>query len=88
MRRNNLDISADLLTIANAGARKTHLVYKGNLNFKIVKKYLEQLMNNGLLDEKDGTYFTTNEGREYLERYRALSAVSPCEGFVPRIETS
>ncbi len=49
MRRNKLDISAELLYVAKNGARKTHLVYKANLNFVLIKKYLAKLTENGLL---------------------------------------
>ena len=37
MRRNDLDICADILKVSKAGAKKTHIVYRANLNFKIVK---------------------------------------------------
>ncbi|NQT09462.1 transcriptional regulator, partial [Candidatus Bathyarchaeota archaeon] len=40
MKRNNLDICADILRVSRGGAKKTHLVYKANLNFNIVKKYI------------------------------------------------
>ncbi len=49
MRRNDLDICADILTVARAGAKKTHIVYRANLNFKLVRKYLRRLIENGLL---------------------------------------
>lgn len=73
MKRNNLDICADLLQVARAGARKTHLVYQANLNFKIVKGYLAKLLESGFLtyDEK-GHYFTTEKGVEFLSRYDEL----------------
>jgi predicted transcriptional regulator len=73
MRRNDLQIQADLLTIADVGARKTELVYKGNLNFKIVKKYLRRLIDNGLLKETDGTFITTDEGRMFLTKFSELT---------------
>lgn len=72
MRRNDLDICADLLRIASAGAKKTHLVYKANLNFNIVKKYLNRLQNNELIENYEGQYFTTDKGIMFLENYRSL----------------
>lgn len=72
MRRNDLDISADLLRVANTGAKKTRLVYLGNLNFKIVKAYLKRLMDNGLLIKEGDRYFTTDIGREFLVTYQEI----------------
>jgi predicted transcriptional regulator len=42
MRRNDLEICADILRVARRGAKKTQIVYEANLNFKIVKKYPEE----------------------------------------------
>jgi predicted transcriptional regulator len=70
MRRNDLDICADLLKVAKNGAKKTQLVYKANLNFNIIKKYLERLTDNGLIESEKGRFFTTDKGAKYLEQYR------------------
>jgi len=77
VRRNDLDICADILQVARAGAKKTQIVYQANLNFKIVKGYLQRLIANGMLDpNQEGRLFvTTTAGVDFLERYRAL--VSP-----------
>jgi predicted transcriptional regulator len=77
VRRNDLDICADILQVARAGAKKTHIVYQANLNFKIVKGYLQRLIANGMLDPSpEGRLFvTTSVGVDFIERYRAL--VSP-----------
>ena len=75
MRRNDLDICADILKVSKAGAKKTHIVYRANLNFKIVKKYLSRLIDNGyLLDGSDsGVFVTTDRGSNFLEQYARLS---------------
>ncbi len=75
MRRNNLDICADLLQIARSGARKTHLVYQANLNFSIAGRYLERLVGDGLITIEKGHYFTTEKGVEFLNRYDELTNV-------------
>lgn len=74
MRRNDLDICADILKIAQTGAKKTQIVYQANLNFKIVKKYLDRLIDNGLLLNQDEArfYMTTHRGTDFLEQYREL----------------
>lgn len=79
MRRNDLDICADILRVARDGAKKTHLVYRANLNFKVVKRYLRRLMDTGFLESENGRYFTTEDGVRFLERYREF--VAPVKGF-------
>jgi len=71
MKRNNLDIEADILDLASQGIRKTHLVYGANLNFNIVKKYLERLFNKGCLKKEGPLYFTTEKGVEYMNLIEA-----------------
>ena len=75
MRRNDLDICADILKVSKAGAKKTHIVYRANLNFKIVKKYLSRLIDNGyLLDGSDsGVFVKTERGSDFLEQYARLT---------------
>ncbi len=74
MRRNDLDICADILQVAKTGAKKTQIVYQANLNFKIVKRYLNRLISTGMLStvEERRLYTTTNRGIEFLEQYRKL----------------
>ncbi len=74
MRRNDLDICADILQVAKAGAKKTQIVYQANLNFKIVKKYLSRLIDTGMLSDAQESrlYTTTNRGITFLEQYAEL----------------
>ena len=70
-RRNNVDIMADILRVAKSGAKKTWIVYRANLNFKIVKDYLSELIEKGLLavHKRSNLYRTTERGLEFLEQY-------------------
>lgn len=74
MRRNDLDICADILQVAKTGAKKTQIVYQANLNFKIVKRYLNRLITTGMLSkvEERRLYTTTNRGMRFLEQYNEL----------------
>ena len=72
-RRNNLDIMADMITVAKNGARKTQLVYKCNLNFSIVKRYISYLLASGLFYFNAPYYYSTEEGNVFLSRYKALN---------------
>ena len=73
MRRNDLDIMADILEIARLGAKKTWIVYKANLNFKIVKDYLANLMEKHLIEWDGKLYHTTDRGLGFLEEFRNFS---------------
>ncbi len=70
-RRNDLDIVADILGVARAraGAKKTQIVYGANLNFKIIKGYLERLIGNKMLRHDPPRYYVTKKGSDYLEAY-------------------
>jgi len=72
MRRNDLDICGEVLTVARGGARKTRIVYQANLNFRIVEKYLARLEGGDLLREDGGIYVTTDRGTSFLEQYSLL----------------
>jgi len=75
-RRNDLDICADILQVALDGAKKTEIVYKANLNFTILKKYLRRLIDKDLLQPtEDDQFITTLRGTRFLEKYYEL--VSP-----------
>lgn len=78
MKRNNLDICADILKVSRGGARKTHLVYRANLNFKIVKKYLDHLVDREFLDSDGGMFYLTEKGSQFIERYDSL--IGPSQG--------
>ena len=79
MRRNDLDICAEILNVAKSGARKTHIVYQANLNFKIVKRYLERLTNGGMLNSEESRFYTTEKGVDFLDNYKAL--ISPMKAL-------
>ncbi len=76
MRRNNMDISAELLYVAKNGARKTHLVYKANLNFALINKYLARLTENGLLESVNEIFYTTDKGTRFIDQYEILKPMS------------
>jgi len=74
-KRCDLEIKADLLYHAIEGARISRLVYRCNLNFKIIAPYLEELLKLGLLTMEGKAYKTTEEGRKALEIYETVMGV-------------
>ena len=78
-RRNSLEITAEILQIASKGAKKTHIVYKANLNHVILKNYLDRLEEQGLITRnvKLGNEFkTTQKELKFVQQYRNLQALA------------
>ncbi len=48
-RRGSLEIISDILKVCESEASKTSLVYKCNLNFKLISRYLQILTDSGLI---------------------------------------
>ena len=71
-KRTSLMVAYDILLVAIRGSNKTNLVYKCNLNFKIIKKWLARLMSKGLLEF---TPIPTNTWTTTLKGIRFMSAM-------------
>ena len=72
----DLEISANVLRVAREGAKKSHIVYKANLNFKIVNGYLTHLQETGLIFsplDNEHLFKTTAKGLEYIDEYTRLT---------------
>ncbi|MFH1102040.1 MAG: response regulator [Methanobacteriota archaeon] len=75
-RRDTLTIIANTLSASVNGISKTRLVYKTNLNFKSIKKYLVFLLTNSFLsvhtDDGKEVYKTTEKGLRLLKQLRDI----------------
>lgn len=73
--RGRLDIIADILDVARQGAKKTKIMYHANLSYKLLSKYLTEVIQAYLVrfDRKGRCYVLTSKGREFLERYKEYS---------------
>ena len=70
-----MEIAAGILEIAKNGSRKTRIMYLGNLSFDLLQKYLDMLVNLGLLEVRNGkdrVYAATEKGRMFLEDFNEL----------------
>ncbi len=73
--RGKLDIIADILQVVSQNPKKTHIMYKANLSYKVLKKYLRKLSEASLINyicEKQ-CYTLTVRGKNFLEAYREYS---------------
>ena len=75
-RRSDIEISADILKVAMNGAKKSHIVYRANLNFDVVKRYIKRLNDAGLINLPSiecRLFKTTSKGMEYISQYEHLN---------------
>jgi predicted transcriptional regulator len=79
-RRNNrgkIQIMGDVLALATAGIKKTHIMYRANMSYEQVLLYLSELIEKRFIaqdDSQDGVvYRTTDKGREFLIYYNRLT---------------
>ena len=68
--RGKIQIIADIIDLCTSSIRKTHIMYKGNLSYEQINRYLAELLIKNLLEQniEDGVavYRTTEKGRSYL----------------------
>jgi predicted transcriptional regulator len=70
-RRSQFQILKDILSLCLNGVRVTHLMYRANLSYSTLRRYLSSALEKGLVSgvkDSDGsvTYFTTEKGRLVL----------------------
>lgn len=71
--RSKLEIMADILSVARNSARKTEIVYKANLNFDRVQRYIDYLKGKGFLEHTGHFYTLTERGEEFLRGYQLMT---------------
>lgn len=72
-RRGRVEIMVDILSVARGGARKTEIVYKANLNFARLERYIPFLEERGLMANSGSVYKTTKKGEEFLRGYEKMA---------------
>lgn len=70
--RRKLDIIANILDIAKEGSRKTQIMYRANLSYKVLQNYLSEVLNSSLVEFESASknYVLTTKGLEFLDRYQ------------------
>ena len=70
--RSRLQIVADILTAAEKGSRKTHIMFRCYLSYRVLCKYLDEIMAAGLLriqGSSEPIYTVTDKGKLFLKRF-------------------
>jgi predicted transcriptional regulator len=77
--RGKIEIMADIVDLCKAGIRKTHIMYKGNLSYEQINRYLYELLEKELITQNldDGvlTYRATEKGRSFLQYYQMMQSI-------------
>jgi len=73
--RSRLDIIADILNVASRDAKKTQIMYQANLSYKVLQKYLAEVVSASLVSFEDRRHCfqLTDKGRSFLEAYEKYS---------------
>jgi len=76
-RRGEVQILMDILGVSLDGVKTTHLMYKANLSYHTLRKYLSATLKQGLISKvhnSDGsvTYCTTEKGKLLLNRLKEV----------------
>jgi len=76
-KRDSLLILVDLLKNAINGTKKTHLLYKSNLNSCTIKKYIWYAIKNGYMqwrrEGREGIFVTTPKGMKLVEKMNEVA---------------
>jgi predicted transcriptional regulator len=75
MKRDRLEIIAQILHVAKKGIKKTHVMYQCNLSYSQTKDFINSLMETGLL-RIGNSYHTTDKGLKFLRAYETLNSLS------------
>lgn len=70
--RDSLDIVADILEGTGSGASKTRIMFAANLSFKLLEKYLDLVLQAGLITVNSHKYQLTKQGQCFLRQYRTF----------------
>ena len=68
-RRHKLDVIFEILSLAQDGVRRTRLVYLTNINFLMLRRYLNVLFRMGLIEDRGRMLVTTPRGVRFVEEY-------------------
>ncbi|HZW55878.1 MAG TPA: winged helix-turn-helix domain-containing protein [Nitrososphaerales archaeon] len=84
--RDRMTVIASILELSLNGSLKTHIMYKVNLSFFKLRRFLEILLQNGLVRESMDhesskvVYYTTESGRAWLEKFKVLEQLTNFKG--------
>jgi predicted transcriptional regulator len=80
--RGKIEIIADVVNLCTSGIKKTHIMYRGNLSFEQINRYLRELLKMEFVEQTviDGIliYRATEKGRIFLHYYNLMKNIMEC----------
>lgn len=73
LKRERMEIMAEILCYCSQHKAKTDIMYRVNLNYVQLKKYLESMTSQGLLVADRNKYVATRKGRRFLKLFVQLN---------------
>ncbi len=65
-KRGSAELIMAMLVAASAGAKKTHIMFRSNVNPLVLEKYIKFCLNNSLLIKEGNIYKTTEKGKRFI----------------------
>jgi predicted transcriptional regulator len=77
-RRSDVQILMDILTLSLKGVKATHLMYKANLSYLTLRRYLSAALKQGLIkkvciDDGSAVYRITEKGKLLLDKLKEVT---------------
>ena len=74
VKRDRLEIMAEILGLCSEPKTKTHVMYGTNLSWKMLQHYLSELQSRELLEVHNNSnrYVTTKRGLNFLDKWKEL----------------
>lgn len=80
-RRSEIQIIKEILDLSKNGAKKTEILYQGNMSFSQLQNYLSYLIEKKVIEENiyykengssNKVYITTKKGNDLLEDIKSV----------------
>jgi dTDP-glucose pyrophosphorylase/predicted transcriptional regulator len=82
--RSRLQIIANILSLANERARKTQIMHRANLSYRLLCRYLREVSDAGLVSFESGnSCVLTAKGKRFLNRYEEYA--KHCENLAAQL---
>lgn len=86
-KRTKLEVVRDVLAVLkeHRNVKITHLIYKSNLSYIIIKEYIKELTEKGMMkmneDEGKSFYSITQRGLQFLKEFEKIKIFSEAYGL-------
>ncbi len=88
MKRQRIEIMAQILSFCLHATRKTRIMYQNNLNHAQLEDYLSLLTSRNLLGHNSDMYLTTEKGHRFLKAFAKLKDVLEDRTFRALVNTN